>query len=261
MRTVRQPAVSGTFYPDDPDQLRSLVREFIRTDPTDSKSPKAIIAPHAGYVYSGRVAGIAYAQLTNDKDIIRRVVLIGPSHRKSFSGIALTSADQFESPLGTIAIDKKTNLLLSELPFAQIDDSAHENEHCLEVHLPFIQEALTNTTLVPIVVGQATTEEIMELIKAVWDPPETIVVISSDLSHYLSYDDAKQFDDETSEILERLEWTKLTHERACGASPICGLLHFAEINGLTAKTLALQNSGDTAGPKDNVVGYGAYAIY
>jgi AmmeMemoRadiSam system protein B len=253
------------FYPADPAELRQAVDGYLqealaRQGSEEVEVPKAIIAPHAGYVYSGPVAASAYARLIPARDKIRRVILLGPSHRVPFRGIATSSATHFITPLGQIPLDRTLIEQLEQLPQVVRMDQAHAYEHSLEVHLPFLQEVLDSFTLVPLVVGDATPEEVSEVLEAVWDGPETLIVVSSDLSHYHDYETARQLDTATSRAIEALQPEAIHHESACGRNPVNGLLELARRKGLHASTIDLRNSGDTAGPRDQVVGYGAYVL-
>ena len=223
-------------------------------------SPKAIIVPHAGYVYSGPIAASGHAQLESLKQTVRRVVLMGPAHYVPVSGLAACTAQQFSTPLGSVEVDTQAIAELQRLPQFQVFDAPHEPEHSLEVHLPFLQEALDEFCLVPLVVGQASVEEVAEVIDALWDGPETVFVISSDLSHFHSYDRATQLDRQTARSIEELNFEQLSGDKACGYLPIGGLLCVARRKGLSVKTLDLRNSGDTSGDRSRVVGYGAWLV-
>lgn len=260
MAGTRPPAVAGSFYPADPKQLRTMVDGFLAGVRSDNAPIKAIIVPHAGYIYSGPVAASAYARLKSLRGHITRVVLLGPSHRVGFAGMALSSADYYESPLGRIPLDKHAEALLAGLPQVRVYDAAHAREHSLEVHLPFLQETLGEFTLVPLVVGNATPVEVGEVLERLWGGPETLIVISSDLSHYHDYATAQRLDRATSQAIEALRYEDIDHDAACGRNPVSGLLYVASRRGLHAHTIDLRNSGDTAGPRDQVVGYGAYVV-
>jgi AmmeMemoRadiSam system protein B len=253
------------FYPADPKELRAAVDDFIARAKTDGEAPpkaapKAVIVPHAGYVYSGPVAASAYARLVPLKDVVRRVVLLGPSHRIGFRGIALPDADSFETPLGLVPVDPVAVAALAAMPQVSVLPAAHLAEHSLEVHLPFLQAVLGAFSLVPLVVGDAADEDVEAVIDALWGGPETLIVISSDLSHYNSYDKARKLDAATSRAIEALDESRIDWDDACGRTPIAGLLRVARRRGLAAHTIDLRNSGDTAGPRDRVVGYGAYVV-
>jgi len=262
MAKIHKPVVAGTFYPEDPSLLKQMLRQFLSSAPAHEKPPKAIIAPHAGYIYSGSIASSVYVRLHSVKHKIKKVLLIGPSHRVGFQGLALSTADQFLTPLGAIAIDTLAVKKIAEYPYAQFLDQAYEQEHCLEVHLPFLQTVLDSFSLIPVIVGNASAEQICELIALFWDEPDTFTVISSDLSHFLDYGEAQIKDKKTSELIEQLDYTKLDNNSACGRIPISGLLALAKKYNLQVKTVDLRNSGDTAGSKgkNKVVGYGAYVI-
>jgi AmmeMemoRadiSam system protein B len=259
MTAVRKAAVAGLFYPNDPRTLRAQLETLLAQVPeTSDRPPKAIIAPHAGYIYSGPIAASAYARLKPASGSIRRVVLLGPAHRVGFHGLARTSAEYFESPLGRVRVDAEAMAGIADLPQVVTLDAAHAQEHSLEVHLPFLQTLCDGCTLVPLVVGEASPAEVGEVIDRLWGGPETLIVISSDLSHYHAYATAQALDRDTSQAIERLRYEDIDHAGACGRTPISGLLHVARRRGLTARTIDLRNSGDTAGPRDQVVGYGAY---
>lgn len=268
---IRAPAVAGLFYPADPIDLRKSVSELLagvtatraagpsRPALDDASPPKALIAPHAGYVYSGAVAAAAYRLLAKARGKISRVVLLGPSHRVAFTGMAATSADAYETPLGVVPVDRPW--LARALPLLGCLDEAHEGEHCLETQLPFLQVALGDFALVPIVCGHTGPEQAADLLEALWGGPETLIVVSSDLSHYLDYEACRALDASTCAAIERLDPTALNPEQACGAAPVKGLLAAARRRGLKVRTLDLRNSGDTAGPRNRVVGYGAWAFW
>lgn len=260
MTSIRSPAVAGTFYPSNPDKLHHMLRGFLGAVSGVGPAPKALIVPHAGYVYSGPVAATAYARLTQRADTIERVVLLGPSHRVAFSGLAVCDATGFSTPLGTVPVDPDGITRALELPYVHIIDEAHAFEHSLEVHVPFLQEVLKAFSLVPIVAGDATPEEVSQLLERLWGGEETLIVISSDLSHYHDYATAQRMDSATSRAIETLNYAAIDYESACGRVPVCGILHLARQRRLKVETIDLRNSGDTAGPRDNVVGYGAYVI-
>lgn len=262
MSRIRQPAVAGLFYPSDPEELRSQVDRYLgEAESVDMPPPKALIAPHAGYVYSGPVAATAYARLRKLRDTIERVVLLGPSHRVGFFGLAASSAEFFRTPLGDVPVDREAVKRILELPQVHEIDEAHLMEHSLEVHLPFLQEIFDRFSLVPLVVGDAGTEEVAQVLEQLWGGPETLIVVSSDLSHYHDYETARDMDESVSRAIEALKPEGVGYEGACGRNPINGLLRVAARKGMTAETIDLRNSGDTAGPRDRVVGYGAYVFH
>ena len=258
--TVRAAAVAGIFYPDNERALRSAVLAYVAQAKPEGAIPKALIAPHAGYQYSGPVAGTAYALLAPRRDAIARVVLIGPSHRVGFVGLALPEASAFSTPLGDVVLDMAAIDRVRRLPQVRVSSHAHRHEHSLEVHLPFLQETLGPFSLVPLLTGDATPAEVGAVIEELWGGPETLIVVSSDLSHYHDYATAARMDAATSAAIEALRDEDIADEHACGAVAIRGLLWAARRRGLRARLLDLRNSGDTAGPKDRVVGYGAYAF-
>ncbi len=258
---VRPAACAGRFYPAEPQILRAMVRDYLRSArPSTAPAPKAIIAPHAGYIYSGPIAGTAYAALGRDRKVIRRIVLLGPSHYTALHGLATSSADAFATPLGQVPLDRPAVRTAESLPHVKVSDAAHEPEHCLEVQLPFLQLVLDEFTLVPLLVGDTEPPEVARVLAALWGGPETRVVVSSDLSHYQGYHAAMALDAATARAIESLRAEDVEDDGACGCRPIRGLLHQAREVRLTAQTLDLRNSGDTAGPRDQVVGYGAFAF-
>lgn len=259
MTQTRQAAVAGTFYPADPGELTTMVDAYLTKATTQEVCPKALIAPHAGYVYSGQTAAMVYARLANSADTITKVVLLGPSHRVGFNGIAASNADMFATPLGDIPIDKELVSKVVGLADTVYLDQAHAQEHSLEVHLPFLQRTLKQFTLVPLVVGQARPKQVARVLEALWGGPETLIVISSDLSHFHDYDEAVRLDKLTSDLITQRS-TDLQGEQACGCKPINGLMYLARQKGLTVELVDMCNSGDTAGSKDRVVGYGSYVI-
>ena len=254
----RQPAVAGMFYPDNPAALRNMVQDFLENADASGPGPKAIIAPHAGYIYSGPIAASAYARLLPVRDRIKRVILLGPSHRVPLLGLATSSAEHFITPLGSVELDRDAIQTISSLAQVHKMDAAHAMEHSLEVHLPFLQMILSDFKLVPLVVGDATADQVDEVLEKLWGGEETLIVISSDLSHYHDYQTARKMDSRTSKAIESLNPEALGYEDACGRIPVSGLLRAAQKHKLHAQTLDLRNSGDTAGPRDQVVGYGAY---
>lgn len=263
---IRQTAVAGMFYPDDPGELQVAIESFLREvqlsqdTPDCTQAPKALIVPHAGYIYSGPVAASAYARIEKHNDTIQKVILLGPGHRFAFSGLATSSADYFSTPLGNIPIDRKAITLIESLPQVHLLDQAHGQEHSLEVQLPFLQRVLGKFTLVPLVVGDTSPDDVGKVLEALWGGPETLIVISSDLSHYHNYTTAQKMDLNTSKAIEAMNPKDIHYDDACGRNPVNGLLVAAKKHGLNASTVDLRNSGDTAGSKDRVVGYGAYVF-
>ncbi len=260
MPLIREAAVSGMFYPDDPVALQTTIRQLLEKVPLLAHHFRAIITPHAGYIYSGETAAHAYKQLSKVKDKIQRIILIGPAHRVPFSGIATSSVDYFETPLGNIPLDKKANQDLQQFAQITLFDEAHAQEHSLEVHLPFLQTVLDNFTLVPLVVGDSDIESISEVLDFFWHDPGSFFVISSDLSHFLKYTEARALDRQTASAILAMNPDDIGYEQACGRMPINGFLHLAKKYHLNAVQLDLKNSGDTAGSKDRVVGYGAFGF-
>ena len=262
MGKIRRPAVAGTFYPGTAGELEATVRGYLGdAQPGPSGNPpKAVIAPHAGYIYSGAVAASAYVRLTACRDQIERVVLLGPAHRVAVRGLAAPESDAFATPLGRVRLDREALERSLVLPQVVSFDAAHAPEHSLEVHLPFLQVLLGEFSLVPFVVRGATPEEVAEVLELLWGGPETLIVVSTDLSHYRDYETARRLDAAATRAIEALEPEAIGDEQACGRVPVQGLLLAAQRHGLHAETVDVRNSGDTAGPRNEVVGYGSYVF-
>lgn len=258
---LRPPAVAGMFYPDSPVVLtREIAGMLAGVSGATGGSPKAIIVPHAGYIYSGPIAASAFAAIEGLRPTIRRVILLGPTHRVAVRGLALPTSEAFATPLGIVPIDQQAIDDLNGMPQVIFSDAAHAQEHSLEVEIPFLQTVLGNFTLLPLAVGEASTSDVAEVLERLWGGNETLIVVSSDLSHYLPYEDAQHIDAKTARQVIDLD-PMINHYQACGATPINGLLFAARQHGLRAQRLDLRNSGDTAGDKTRVVGYGAFAFY
>jgi AmmeMemoRadiSam system protein B len=260
--SVRVPVVAGTFYPRDAAVLRASVLEYMNAASVGDAptKPKALIVPHAGHIYSGVIAAAGYAQIAAHRTSIRRVVLIGPSHRVPLRGAAVPKAAVFATPLGNIPIDQSAKATLLARGDVMASDQPHALEHCLEVQLPFLQTLLDDFELLPIVVGSAAPDYIASLLADVWGDAATLVLTSSDLSHYHPYSIAQEIDAATSRAILNLQ-TSLSGEQACGAIAINGLLRLASERGLAISEIARCNSGDTAGDRSQVVGYGAFALH
>ena len=261
--TVRVPAVAGAFYPADRDELAAMVdgmlKEALARGQRGARMPpRAIIAPHAGFVYSGPIAASAYARFAPSRHTVKRVVLLGPAHRVHVDGLAVPSAEGFATPLGVVPIDRAAVARVAALPQVHVSDQAHASEHSLEVHLPFLQRVLEKFSLVPLVVGRASPSDVAEVLRALWGDSDTVIVVSSDLSHYHDYEAARRLDAATARGITAIDQDAVSDEGACGRSPIRGLLVEARRRGMTATVLDLRNSGDTAGPRDRVVGYGSF---
>ncbi|MCU7931179.1 MAG: AmmeMemoRadiSam system protein B [Candidatus Thiodiazotropha sp. (ex Codakia rugifera)] len=260
MSKIRNPAVSDLFYPADPDHLKQMVMGYLESVEPEGNPPKGVIVPHAGYIYSGPIAASVYARLVSARKKINRVVLLGPSHRVPFYGLAISEADYFRTPLGDIPLDHQAIKTLQDLSQVICLEAAHANEHSLEVQLPFLQLVLEQFKLIPLVVGDATGSQVAEVLTRLWGSEETLIVISSDLSHYHDYLTAQRMDQATSEAIVTLHPDALGFDDACGRIPVQGFLLEAKRIGLQGELVDLRNSGDTAGSKDQVVGYGAYAF-
>ncbi len=259
--SIRQAAVAGYFYEADAGRLQQHLEQLLNADTTPSEGfPRALIVPHAGYIYSGSTAAFAYRGLLVDPDRVKRVLLLGPAHRVYLKGLAIPSVDRFATPLGEVPLDREALDLIAKLPGVQVSDEAHREEHSLEVQLPFLQTVLNDFTLVPVVVGGADADQVAAVIDALAPDAHTLVVISSDLSHFLNYRDAQQIDAATCEhILGKS--TTLKGEEACGARAINGLMASAQARELEVSLLHACNSGDTAGALNRVVGYAAFALH
>ena len=264
MNGIRPAAVAGMFYPGTANELAADLRAYLADAAAHgaaagSSWPKALIVPHAGYVYSGPVAASAYARLAAGHGTIRRVVLFGPTHRVAVRGLALPAARAFATPLGTVAVDQDAVIQALALPQVSQSDAPHALEHALEVQVPFLQTVLDDFAIVPFAVGNASPDEVAAVIERLWGGPETLIVISSDLSHYHRYAEAQDIDRESAARIMDLA-PVLDHEQACGATPVNGLLLAAQRHGLRPELLDLRNSGDTAGDKARVVGYASFAF-
>lgn len=258
---ILAPSVAGMFYPEAPHALREIIQKFLSAADASLPIPRAIIAPHAGYIYSGATAAAVYASLAKARAQIKRVVLLGPAHRYPFQGLVVTDMDGFATPLGEIIIDKdgiKDALSLSQV---QIVNEAYIGENSLEVQLPFLQEVLGDFKLIPILIGEASNAQIVEVLEKLWGGAETLIVISSDLSHYLDYDTAKNIDAATIEAILTMRPQDINYEQACGRKAINALLTVASNKKLKPKLIAACSSGDTAGDKDAVVGYAGFHFY
>lgn len=256
--SVRPPAVAGTFYPGTAHELAATVDALVASAaPPPGRAPKAVVVPHAGYVYSGPVAATAYATIDRN---VRRVVLFGPAHRVALDGLALPTVDAFETPLGEILIDPALRASAAQLPGVTLDDRPHAAEHSLEVQLPFLQRVLADFTITPFAVGRASADTVGAVIDAVWGGPETLIVISSDLSHYEPYERAAVHDRATAAAIVAGTPDAIGTRDACGAIPLRGLLTASSARTLSRSLVDLRSSGDTAGPRDRVVGYGAFTL-
>ena len=267
--SVRPPAVASLFYPGEAAELKQNLREML-DEASEAEDPnedlpagqhlRALIVPHAGYVYSGSTAALAYHLLRKNRDDFHRILLLGPAHRVWLEGITFPGTDAFETPLGRIPLAKQQIRELLRFPEVQLRDDAHQDEHCLEVQLPFLQEILNEFELIPAVVGEISPDSLSGLLENLLEDPQNLLLLSTDLSHFHSYSEAQAIDQKTAEAIESFEDEKILPEQACGAHPLRGLLRHARIQGWKIQRLGLCNSGDTAGSKDRVVGYGAWAL-
>jgi AmmeMemoRadiSam system protein B len=261
MNEVRRAAVAGLFYPGSAAELRRQVDGFLAaaSERAPERPPKAVIAPHAGFVYSGPVAAAAFAGFASEASLIRKIVLIGPAHRLPVRGLALSGQEAFETPLGVVPVDQEMVGRIASLPQVTVNQAAHDPEHCLEVELPFLQVVLEEFSILPLLVSEVGSAEVAQVLERVWDGPETRIVISSDLSHYLGYQAAREIDWATAQQVLELD-EPIEDYRACGARAINGLLVTARQKHMSPRLLDLRNSGDTAGDRSRVVGYGSFGF-
>ena len=259
--STREAAVAGLFYESDRYRLHAQVDTLLaETTVQQEIAPEALIVPHAGYIYSGATAARAYHSLAARRDEIQRVVLLGPAHRVYLNGMAVPSVDSFATPFGEVELDRKTIDHIVDMPGVITSDEAHQQEHCLEVQLPFLQSVLSDFSLVPVLVGDCKADLVAAVIDELWGGPETLLVVSSDLSHFHAYDEARQIDASTCGLILD-KFSRLTGEQACGAHAINGLMRSKNGRSLTVEMLDACNSGDTAGDKNRVVGYGAFLLH
>ena len=270
-KRTRYPAVASMFYPGDFEELRYEVRSYLNGSIGEKNVSaqnndvisdiRALIVPHAGYIYSGEIAACAYRLLLQNRKKYKRVLILGPAHRVWISGAAFPSAEIFETPLGKIKLDKiLMKKIVKKLPWVSVNEEAHSQEHCIEVQLPFLQETLEDFVLIPMVVGETKPEQIAEVINQFIEDEETLIVISTDLSHFNDYETATTNDLRTANAIEHLELENLYSEDACGVYPLRGFLSVAKKKEWDVYRLGLCNSGDTSGDRQRVVGYGAWAF-
>jgi AmmeMemoRadiSam system protein B len=258
---TRPAAVADMFYTGNGGQLAAQVSDFMEVEQDNRLKPKALIVPHAGFIYSGATAGHGYALVKKLAGVVKKIVLIGPCHRVWVKGLAIPGCQYFETPLGKVEIDSNSLAALAKFPQVVISNEAHQQEHSIEVQLPFLQSIFPQFQLIPMVIGEITSEALAEVLEFLWGGEETLIVISSDLSHFLDYDAAIAIDAKTSHAIENFDSDSISPEMACGSAGIKALLQVAKTKNLQVKTIQQCNSGDTAGSKDRVVGYGTYAIY
>lgn len=258
---IRKAAVAASFYSADPDKLQRMIRNFLDSAKKNLPVPKAVIAPHAGYIYSGPIAANSYACLCAARAVIKRVILLGASHYTNFTNIALSGAESFATPLGLVKVDQAAIAKIASLSDGSIMDEVHATEHSLEVQLPFLQMVLEDFVIIPLLVSSIEPQPIAKLIESLWGGPETLIVVSSDLSHYLDYQTAQKLDQKTAKAIINLTPQDIQENQACGCLPIKALLEVAIKKHLKIAAIDLRNSGDTSGSKDRVVGYGAFHFY
>lgn len=259
--TTRPPAVAGLFYPDQPAQLIDDIADYLDQVAQTTPPPKAIIVPHAGYIYSAAIAASAYAQLRPLRGKISKVILLGPAHRVYLKGLAMPDCHDFSVPIGKLEVDHDNLSKIAGLTQLHVDNLAHRDEHSLEVQLPFLLQTLGNVLITPLVVGDASANEVAEVIDLLWDEANTLVVISSDLSHYHEYHEARTIDHVTAQKILGYRYNEITYDMACGRNAVNGLLKVAAGRNMTIMAVDIRNSGDTAGTHDRVVGYGAFIVY
>lgn len=259
--SVRIPAVAGIFYPGDRFMLENQINTLLTQAKQHSPFPKAIIVPHAGYAYSGAIAASAYASLKQNRNQIKKIVLLGPAHTLYFKGIAYDSKQYFSTPLGEIKQDQDLLNKIIHLPYVHELPEAHQNEHCLEVQWPFCQVLFSNFSILPLVVGETNEKDVSRLLNLIWGDPDTLIIISTDLSHYLPYNLAQTADHDTCMSIDTLDDESIHQDGACGYYALRGFLHCARQKQLHGRLLDLRNSGDTAGNKQKVVGYASYHFY
>ena len=261
MVTTRPPAVAGSFYPAEAEELEALVSDLLSGPPEPASRPRALIVPHAAYEYSGAVAAAGYRLVRPVPGVGARVVLIGPSHRSPLDGVAVPGADRFRTPLGDVRIDAELRARALRHPSCVLSEEPHRYEHSLEVQLPFLQVRLGEFSLLPIAFGRISVTDLADLLDALSETQETLIVVSSDLSHYHDYETARELDSRTAEAILALDPDRLREGSACGLTAIKGLIELARRRQLRVAQLGLANSGDTAGPRDEVVGYGAFGFW
>ncbi len=261
-KTIREPAVAGSFYSENKQRLSETLSHFLPASlpKAEAVNPKALIVPHAGYIYSGQIAAKAFSNWVNEKDLIENVVIIGPSHRVLFEGIAIPNMNKFKTPLGEVSLKKSFIKQIKNHPQVSIDDEPHRQEHSIEVQIPFLQKILGDFKILPLVVGSTSAEKVAEIIELLWGHDNTRFVISSDLSHYKEYSNAQKIDEHTAKAIERLDYASINSHQACGYIPISGMLIVAQRKDLEIKRICLLNSGDISKNKKKVVGYGAWSI-
>ena len=261
---MREPAVAGTFYPSDTDVLRAAVESYLQAAgpglSATTLAPKAIVAPHAGYAFSAAVAATAYARVLPLRPAVERVILLGPAHRVPLAAVAAPGADAFATPLGVVRVDVTARDALVDAGRVVVSDEAHAGEHSLEVHLPFLQVALGDVAVLPLVVGRVPATSVADVLDAVWGGPETLIVVSTDLSHYHDHATATELDRRTAAAVVAKRPEALGPGDACGVFPLCGLLAAAQRHDLEVELLDLRTSADAGGGPDRVVGYGAFAL-
>jgi len=265
--TIRPPAVAGQFYPADPQELRELVNGYLgavqapaSSHSVETGSIKGLIVPHAGYVYSGGTAAQVYQRLRSQRDTVRRIVMVGPAHRVPFAGIGISGATGFQTPLGMVPVDEAARQMLLSSQQVTIQDAAHAPEHSLEVQLPFLQSVLDDFAIVPLIYSRADYRHLAAVLESLWGGPETLLLISSDLSHYLNESSCRHLDSQTANIIEQLDIDALDRDTACGQKGIQALMELAQRHHCRIRRLALETSAKAFGDTSRVVGYGAFVM-
>lgn len=253
----RKPTVAGLFYPSETDNLSKLITDLLNQKPPVSFT-KMLIVPHAAYQYIGEILAQSYLHLFSRSQQIKTVVLLTPSHHIKFNGIAITSKDCYLTPFGEVIIDSDAMMTLLNFPQVVMFDDAHIKEHSIEIHLPFLQTILPSFSLVPLIIGETNSYNILEILEKLWEQEETLIIASMNLSHYQTYNIAQELDQRTSQAIESLHWQSLQTNQICNIHLISSLLQLAHQKSLTPKTIKVCNSGDLTGIKNRVVGYGAF---
>lgn len=261
MAKIRKPAVAGTFYPASKTELQELIDSFLtKAEFIDFAAIRGLVVPHAGYIYSGPVAASAYKQLlTFDPEVTWKIFLLGASHHASFPGLSIDQHEGYETPLGVVPVDQVVKKIIKE-EGCDFIEQAHTSEHSLEVQLPFLQKVLKKFSIIPILVSETDYLQTTMVVQKYLDE-KSLLIASSDLSHYYEYKDATMLDQVTCEAIENQNIDMLQECEACGKTPIMSLLQIAQERAWKTKLVDYRNSGDISGELERVVGYGAFVFY
>ncbi len=257
---IKECDVAGQFYPKERAQLIEMIENFSSSEREIIYKPKAIIVPHAGFIYSGDIAAKAYKALIPLVDNYKKIILLSPAHRKSVTGVAYHNARKFACPIGDIPVNAELLSILKTNDSVYNDDEAFNFEHGLETHFPFISYIFRDISFLPLIVGNIDTQKLSDIFNLFWQADDILFIISSDLSHFHNYEICKTLDHETTQHIINLNYEKINHDAACGYYPLCGALKLAKDNNQKCYLLSLKNSGDSIGDKDSVVGYGSFII-